>query len=78
MNIKKKIKKIIVECISCKKKIKSKYSFKNNLEIDSLDMIEIIMSIEESFSICISDSESSKINTVKSLIKLVKKKILKK
>ncbi|CAL4321779.1 Acyl carrier protein [Buchnera aphidicola (Periphyllus testudinaceus)] len=75
MNLKKKVKKIIFNCLSCKKKIKSKDSFKNDLNADSLDMIEIIMSIEENFSIDISDKESSKISTIKSLIHLIKKKI---
>ncbi|WP_343183380.1 acyl carrier protein [Buchnera aphidicola] len=78
MNIKKKVKKIICKCLSYKKKIKEKYFFKTDLNADSLDMIEIIMSIEEKFSIDISDKESSKINTIKNLIKLIKIKLIKK
>ncbi|WP_343187615.1 acyl carrier protein [Buchnera aphidicola (Periphyllus koelreuteriae)] len=78
MNIKKKVKKIIRKCLSYKKKIKNKHFFKTDLNADSLDMIEIIMSIEEKFSINISDKESSKINTIKNLIKLIKIKLIKK
>ncbi|CAL4321734.1 phosphopantetheine-binding protein [Buchnera aphidicola] len=75
MKISKKIKKIISECVSFKKDIKKKFSLKNDLEVDSLDMIELTMCIEETFKIKILDEEIEKIDTVKSLIVLVKKKI---
>ncbi|NIH16592.1 MAG: acyl carrier protein [Buchnera aphidicola (Periphyllus lyropictus)] len=75
MKLKKKIKNTILNCLSLKKKISKKDSFKNDLEADSLDMIEIMMAIEENFNIKIKDKESSKIKTINCLIKLVKKKL---
>ncbi|MCW5197778.1 acyl carrier protein [Buchnera aphidicola] len=77
MNLEKKIKKIILNCLSLKQKISKNSSIKNDLKADSLDMIELIMSIEENFNINIKDKESEKITTVNSLINLVKKKIKK-
>ncbi|CAL4321877.1 acyl carrier protein [Buchnera aphidicola] len=77
MKIGKEIKKIIMKCLSLKKKIKKEQSFKNDLEADSLDMIELIMTIEDKFKINISDIEMEKIDTVQSLLFLVKKKFKK-
>jgi acyl carrier protein len=71
----KKIKKIISKILSFKKKIKNSHSFENDLEIDSLDKIELFMSIEKKFKIKIHDKEIEKINIVKDLIDLTKKKI---
>ncbi|CAL4321895.1 Acyl carrier protein [Buchnera aphidicola (Chaitophorus sp. 3695)] len=77
MDLKTKIKKIILNCLSLKKKISDHSCIKNDLKADSLDMIELIMSIEENFNINIKDKEAENITTVYSLINLVKKKIKK-
>jgi acyl carrier protein len=77
MNLEKKIKKIILDCLSLKRKISNNSCIKDDLQADSLDMIELIMSIEENFHIDIKDKESEKITTVSSLINLVQKKIKK-
>jgi acyl carrier protein len=42
--------------------------FSNWAKIDSLTMVELVLSIEESFDIEISDEEVSKFNNVKSII----------
>lgn len=39
-------------------------SFINDLEADSLNMVELMMSLEEEFDIEISDEEAEKISTV--------------
>lgn len=77
MNLEKKIKKIILNCLSLKKKISNHAYIKNDLKADSLDIIELVMSIEEYFNITIKDKEVENIITVNSLINLVKKKIKK-
>ena len=50
-------------------------NFENDLGIDSLDFIEIILEIEKKFKIKISDEESEKLRTVKSITRLIKQKI---
>src|SRR5579863_490343 len=50
-------------------------TFEDDLGIDSLDFVEIIMEIEKKFKIKISDEESEKLRTVKSIIRLIKHKI---
>ncbi|MFI4847022.1 MAG: acyl carrier protein [Candidatus Makana argininalis] len=71
-----KIKKIISKQFGVKKKnIENKTSLINDLGADSLDIIELIMSIEENFNIEITDDESEKLNTIKEFINFIKKKI---
>ncbi|HEV3222777.1 MAG TPA: acyl carrier protein [Puia sp.] len=50
-------------------------SFEDDLGIDSLDFIEIIDELEKKFKIKISDEESEKLRTVKSITRLIKQKI---
>jgi acyl carrier protein len=40
----------------------------NDLNADSLDVVELIMAIEESFDVSIDDSEAEKLETVGDLI----------
>ena len=44
--------------------VKSEASFRENLEADSLDLVELIMAFEEEFGGEISDDEAQKIQTV--------------
>lgn len=39
-------------------------SFQNDLDADSLDLVEMIMEMEDKFSVKISDEEAQKISTV--------------
>ncbi|WP_343190162.1 phosphopantetheine-binding protein [Buchnera aphidicola (Mollitrichosiphum nigrofasciatum)] len=75
-NIKKKIKKIFINVLNIKNEIHDTDDFKK-LEIDSLDMIEIIMDIENKFDIEIKDETIEKLNNIKDLINYVKKNIKK-
>ena len=56
-----------------KREIKPEDNLLGDLGFDSLDYIEIAMSIEDEFNIDISDDELEKINTVQDVINLVKK-----
>ena len=46
-----------------------------NLDIDSIDIIEIEMEIEDTYDISFSDDDINKFNTIQELIDLVVKKI---
>jgi acyl carrier protein len=48
--------------------------FKDDLEIDSLDLIELRMEIEKRFSISMPEEVAEKLNTVGALIEFVKQK----
>ncbi len=49
--------------------------FIKNLGLDSLDVVELIMSIEKDFNITITDDEAEKINTLEDAVKLVYDKL---
>lgn len=73
-----RIKKIISEQLSIKETdILSHHSFSKDLGADSLDSIELIMKLEEEFTIEISDKDTEKFSTVKNTIDYIKN-ILKK
>lgn len=46
-------------------------SFINDLEADSLDVVELIMAIEEEFDIEIPDEEAEKISTVQEAVNYI-------
>jgi acyl carrier protein len=46
--------------------------FRNDLEADSLDLVELIMAFEEEFGGDISDEDAQKINTVGEAISFIK------
>ncbi len=50
-------------------------SFADDLGADSLDLVELIMTVEEEFNIEIPDEEAEKIKFVKDAINYVKSKI---
>lgn len=47
---------------------------KNDLGLDSLDIVEILMSVEEEWDIIIDDDETESIKTVGDVIALIEKK----
>ena len=72
-----KLKDIIVEQLGVESDIISKEStFVDDLSADSLDIVELIMSIEESFDIEIPDQDAEKIVTVGDVINYIKEKLL--
>jgi acyl carrier protein len=61
-----KVKKIIAEKLSVDlTEVKPEASFVDDLGADSLDLVELIMSMEEEFGVEISDEDAEKIVTVK-------------
>jgi len=60
-----RVKKIIVELLGVDEaKIKPEARFREDLEADSLDLVELIMAFEDEFGGEISDEEAQKITTV--------------
>ena len=60
-----KVKGIIIEQLGADESdITMEASFRDNLEADSLDLVELIMAFEEEFGGEISDEEAQKITTV--------------
>ena len=75
MNIQKEVIDLVAEQLNLKaENIKPENKFVEDLKADSLDTIEIVMSIEEKFNIQIPDKEAEKIETVKNAIDYVTKK----
>lgn len=52
-------------------KIKPEASFRDDLDADSLDLVELIMRFEEEFGGEISDEEAQKITTVGEAVKFI-------
>ena len=59
------VKEIIVELLGVEEsKVSAESKFREDLEADSLDLVELIMAFEEKFGGEISDEDAQKINTV--------------
>ncbi len=68
-----KLKKIIVDQLGVNEEnIEMKSTFVDDLAADSLDIVELVMSIEEEFEIEIADSDAEKIVTVQDVVKYIK------
>ena len=64
-----KVKDIIAESLGVKKsEVVSTASFIDDLNADSLDIVELVMTIEKEFDIEIPDDEAEKIRTVQDAI----------
>lgn len=73
MNIDEKVKAIIREQLSvAEEDVVPKASFVDDLGADSLDLVEMIMAMEEAFSISIADEDAEKIKTVQDAIDYIK------
>jgi acyl carrier protein len=71
-SIEERVKKIIAEKLSVDlSEVKPEASFVDDLGADSLDLVELIMSMEEEFGVEISDEDAEKIVTVKDAIAYV-------
>ena len=64
-----RLKKIIADQLSVSEdEVVPEASFIEDLNADSLDLVELIMSLEEEFNVKISDEEAEKIRTVQDAI----------
>lgn len=67
-----KVKKIIVDTLSCDEdKVTLEAKLKEDLDADSLDAVELIMSAEEEFDIEIPDEVAMNIKTVKDIVEYI-------
>jgi acyl carrier protein len=72
MSVEEKVKKIIAEKLSVElEEVVPEASFVDDLGADSLDLVELIMSMEEEFDTDISDEDAEQITTVKDAIDYV-------
>ncbi|HET8708076.1 MAG TPA: acyl carrier protein [Pseudomonadales bacterium] len=66
------IKAIIVDLLGVdESKITMEASFREDLEADSLDLVELIMAFEDKFGAEISDEDAQKITTVGEAVKYI-------
>jgi acyl carrier protein len=74
VTIEKKVKAIIYDKLGVdEKKITPQSSFRNDLDADSLDIIDLVMAFEREFNISIPDDEAEKISTVGQAIEYIRK-----
>ena len=67
-----RLKKIIAKELSVsEEEVTPEASFIDDLNADSLDLVELIMALEEEFGVKISDEEADKIKTVKDAMEYV-------
>lgn len=72
MSMEDKVKKIIAEKLSVDlEEVVPGASFIDDLGADSLDLVELIMSMEEEFDMEISDEEAEKLVTVQDVINFI-------
>ena len=72
MSVEEKVKKIIAEKLSVDlEEVVPEASFVDDLGADSLDLVELIMSMEEEFDTDISDEDAEKITTVQDAINYI-------
>ena len=64
-----KVKEIIVETINCSQEnVTLQASLKEDLEVDSLDAVELNMALEEAFDLSIPDEDLMSFMTVKDIV----------
>ena len=71
-----RMKKIIVEQLGVEENdVTPTASFVEDLNADSLDLVELIMSLEEEFNLEISDEDAEKIHTVNDALEYVQEHV---
>lgn len=71
-----KVKKIIVDQLDVEEdKVTEAASITDDLGADSLDVVDLVMSLEEEFDIEIPDDQVEKIKTVGDIVKFIEEKV---
>jgi len=74
-NILERVKKLVCEKLRCNEsEVVESASFTEDLNADSLDVVELIMSVEEEFGIEVPDEDANSIKTVGDLVNYIKSK----
>ncbi len=70
-----RVKEIIVEQLDVdESQITMEASFRDDLEADSLDVVELVMELEDEFDLEIADEEAENINTVADAVNYIEDK----
>jgi acyl carrier protein len=69
--IREKVTKVVVEQLGVSDDVSEDSSFVADLGADSLDTVELVMALEESFGVEIPDEEAEKITTIKEAIEYI-------
>lgn len=69
-----KVKETMVNTLGCdEEKIALEASLADDLNIDSLDAVELVMALEEEFGVKIPDEELGKMKTVGNIVECIEK-----
>ncbi len=75
MEVQEKIFKLVAQATKTDiSEIKESTSFIDDLNLDSLDMVELMMNMEDEFGVEIPESETEKLKTVGDVIQFLKSK----
>lgn len=73
MDILEKVKEITIDQLGCDEDaVTAEATFINELEADSLDMVELMMALEEEFDVEIPDEDAEKISSVGDAVAYIK------
>ncbi len=72
MSIEERVRKVVAEQLDVSGEIDNNASFIDDLGADSLDTVELVMSLEEEFDTEIADEEAENITTIQQAIDYIK------
>lgn len=76
MDIFETVKSVVAEQLGIdESEITMESSFNDDLEADSLDIVELMMALEDEFKIEISDDEAGKISTIGDVVEYIKERV---
>ncbi len=75
MSVEKKVKDIIADQLEVAVDKLSKETTFEDIDADSLDIVELVMALEEEFDLEISDQEIENINSVGDVVKYIESKV---